>query len=193
MGIDEEILLLKKLSEGDQRSFESLYLQYRQLVYTGVWKLMKCHDTSQEILQDVFVKVWQNRAKIDTSKSFRAYLYTISQSTVYDYFRRIASDQAKVNQFSKNYSAIKTNEIEEQIAFTEVQQHLDTILESMPERCRQVFVLCKIEGRSYDEVAKLLNISTATINNHIVKATRIIKSNWTWEYYTISLFFLFFQ
>ncbi len=193
MGIDEEILLLKKLSEGDQRSFESLYLQYRQLVYTGVWKLMKCHDTSQEILQDVFVKVWQNRAKIDTSKSFRAYLYTISQSTVYDYFRRIASDQAKVNQFSKNYSAIKTNEIEEQIAFKEVQQHLDTILESMPERCRQVFVLCKIEGRSYDEVAKLLNISTATINNHIVKATRIIKSNWTWEYYTISLFFLFFQ
>jgi len=193
MSIDEEILLLKKLSEGDQRSFESLYLQYRQLVYTGVWKLMKCHDTSQEILQDVFVKVWQNRARIDTSKSFRAYLYTISQSTVYDYFRRMASDQAKVSQFSKNYSATKTNEIEEQIAFKEVQQHLDTILESMPERCRQVFVLCKIEGRSYDEVAKLLNISTATINNHIVKATRIIKSNWTWEYYTISLFFLFFK
>ncbi|MDR2271087.1 MAG: sigma-70 family RNA polymerase sigma factor [Sphingobacterium sp.] len=182
MSLEDNAILLLQLAKGNQKAFETLYYAYRTQIFGRILKQVRSVEFAQDIVQDVFVKVWQNRAQIDVSKNFKSYLYTIAQSTVYDYFRKIASDQAKSEQLMILSKGICANDIEEEVSYKEMEKYLNDILDIIPERCREVYVLCKLEGRSYDEVSKLLNISTATINNHIVKATSIIKSHWNWNY-----------
>ncbi|WP_316818528.1 RNA polymerase sigma-70 factor [Pedobacter nyackensis] len=184
----KEERLLQELSEGNPKAFESLYLQYRTIIYGSVFKLVKSHEFTQDIVQDVLLKIWQNRNKLASLKNFKSYLFTITQNTVYDHFRKVASNQNKIEKVLEIIAEQSANDIEETIFYHELQNQLGEILAIMPEKCRQVFILCKLEGKSYNEVAQLLNISNATINNHIVKATRIIKENWSsTEYHMCSL------
>lgn len=187
---NEQALLLK-LSEGDERAFNSLFQFYREGVYVGAFNLVKTHEQAQEILQEVFIKVWVNRGTINTVDNFKAYLFSMTRNTVFDYFRKVASDAKKTEQFLLQAMTSQPATVEQSIAYKELEAHLDMVLLKMPEKCRQVFVLCRLEGRSYKEVSDMLNISPATINNHIVKASRILKANWQPEYFSILLFLHF--
>ncbi|KKO91972.1 hypothetical protein AAW12_07400 [Sphingobacterium sp. Ag1] len=183
MNLEDNMILLLQLAEGNQKAFETFYYNHRAQLFGRILKQVRSVEFAQDIVQDVFVKVWQNRAQIDVSKNFKSYLYSIAQRTVYDYFRKIASDEVKCEQLMILSKGKRANDIDESLSYREMEKYLNDILDFVPERCREVYVLCKLEGRSYDEVSKLLNISTATINNHIVKATGIIKSHWNWNCY----------
>lgn len=193
MNIAKEKERLLALIQGDKKAFELFYGFYRPQLYGYVFKLVRSHEVSQEIFQDIFIRLWKQREHIDPEQSVRSYLYTIAQNLVYDYYKKLASDRNKLETFKLYYATASENNIEEMLGFKEVRDHLDTILAMIPEKCRQVYVLCKLEGRSYQEVAKLLNISMATVNNHIVKASGIIKSNWKSDVLYLFLFFFIFQ
>lgn len=193
MNVAEEKERLIALIQGDKKAFELFYGFYRPQLYGYVFKLVRSHEVSQEIFQDIFIRLWKQREQIDPQQSVRSYLYTIAQNLVYDYYKKVASDRNKLETFKLYYASTSENNIEELLAFKEVRDHLDTILAIIPEKCRQVYVLCKLEGRSYQEVANLLNISISTVNNHIVKASSIIKNNWKSDVLYLFLFFFIFQ
>jgi RNA polymerase sigma-70 factor (ECF subfamily) len=193
MNIEEEKERLLELVQGNKKAFELMYGFYRPQLYGYVFKMVRSHEVSQEIFQDIFIRIWKQREQIDVDQSFRSYLYTIAQNLVYDYFKKVASDRNKIEAFKLHYAKSSANNIEENIGFKEARDHLEDILSMIPEKCRQVYVLCKLEGRSYQEVAKLLNISMATVNNHIVKASSIIKNNWKSDVFYLFLFFFIFQ
>ncbi|WP_051959964.1 RNA polymerase sigma factor [Sphingobacterium sp. ML3W] len=190
---EEERIKVKELITGSKSAFESLYHYYRPLIYTAIFKMIKSHELSQEIFQDVFVRIWGQRENLDPDKSFKAYIYMIAKNLIYDHFRQISADRIKLDTFKSFYLKTSSNDIETALDLKETQAYLDQILEMVPEKCRHVYVLCKLEGRSYEEVSKMLNISIATVNNHIVKATRIIKNNWKSEIYLLFLFFHIFK
>lgn len=181
------------LRNGSKSAFTSFYEHYRPLLYASIYKWVKSHEVSQEIFHDVFVIVWNRREQIDLDKSFKAYLYKIAQNQVLDYFRKLASDRKKRELFKLNYAIHVDMSTEQTIAYNDTRSYLNEILTKIPEKCRAVYVLCKIEGRSHDEVAKLLNISVATVNNHMVKASKIIKSNWKSGVYSFTVFILLFS
>lgn len=193
MNVAEEKERLIALIQGDKKAFELFYGFYRPQLYGYVFKLVRSHEVSQEIFQDIFIRLWKQREQIDPQQSVRSYLYTIAQNLVYDYYKKVASDRNKLETFKLYYTSTSENNIEELLAFKEVRDHLDTILAIIPEKCRQVYVLCKLEGRSYQEVANMLNISISTVNNHIVKASGIIKNNWKSDVLYLFLFFFIFQ
>lgn len=173
-----EDILLSRLKAGEHRAFDTLYKRYRTPIYANILKLVKSHDYATELLQEVFLKVWQRRAYIDSSLNFKAYLLRIAQNTVYDFFRKASREQVLENTLISLTCKASYSPVEDQLYFRETQANLEKALNRLPEKCRKVFIMCKLEGKSYDEVSKLLNISTATINNHIVKATRILKKYW---------------
>ncbi|MEJ5144483.1 MULTISPECIES: RNA polymerase sigma factor [unclassified Sphingobacterium] len=189
----EERKRVKELIEGNTEAFEDLYHRYRPLIYTAIFKLIKSHELSQEIFQDVFVRIWNQRDRLDPDKSFKSYLYMIAQNLVYDHLRQLTANRKKLDTFKTYYLKTSGNDTENALDLKETQAYLDKILEQVPEKCRQVYILCKLEGRSYEDVSKLLNISIATVNSHIVKASRIIKKNWKSDYYTLILFFYIFK
>lgn len=167
---------LEALKAGNQAAFNYFYHKYKLPLFSNILRLTKSHDLAAELLQEVFVKVWQKHALTDAEKDFRAYLYTIAQHTVYDFFRRAARQrQLRERLIVANRTASEYNPVEETLSYRESLHLLHEGIAKLPPKCRHIFQLCKLEGKSHDEVAASLGISTATVNNHIVKATKILK------------------
>lgn len=172
--LNNEKTLLLRLKEGSEQAFEKIYLLYSKRLFGNLLKLVKSESMAQEILQEVFLKVWDNRRHIDIERSFRSYLFKIAENKAYDFFRKAARDQ-KLRQLLLAAATESYEHIESIITDKENKHLLQQAIEALPPQRRQVFRLCKLEGKSYEEVSKLLGISTSTISDHIVKASRTVR------------------
>ena len=166
--------LVLALQRGDEEAFETIYGLYSQRLFGRLLKLVKTEAQAQEILQDVFIKLWQYRHSLDPEKSFRSFLFKIAENKVYDFFRKAARDKV----MEANLISLSTTNYINIEEYTRAEENLRLLykaIESLPPQRQQVFRLCKLEGRSYKEVSELLSISLSTISDHIVKGTKAIK------------------
>jgi RNA polymerase sigma-70 factor (ECF subfamily) len=167
----EMVFLLK---QGDRKAFEYFYRTYNKRIYNSLRKLLHSNEIAEELLQEVFYRLWLKRELLDHEQSFSSYLFRISGNIAYDHFRKAGRDlklQAHlIATGSEHYDHIDTL-----IDFKESSEHLEKAISLLPPQRQKIFKLIKIEGMSYDEVATLLGISSSTVNDHIVKATRIVK------------------
>lgn len=171
LGEQELATLLKS---GNERAFAEIYERYSQRIYSNLRKLLKDDQLAQELLQDTFVKIWEKREQLTFEISFRSYLYKISDNLVRDFFRKVSRDKKLIDHLILVASS-NGNSIEYSDNFEVDQELMTRAIEQLPPQRRRVFTMCKLEGRSYDEVSALLGISNSTINDHIVKATKAIR------------------
>lgn len=169
---ERELVIFLKI--GDVLAFEQLYHNYKVRLYHNILRLIKTDEIAEELLQDLFVKIWVGRENLDPDKSFKAYLFKIAENLVYDFFRRAATNKKLENHLIAT-SPVKSNELEQEIYFKESTRVFNTAIEKLPPRRKQIYILCKVEGKSYEEVSNLLGISISTINEHIVKASRLVR------------------
>ena len=169
--------LLVRLKNGDARAFDFFYKKFRTRIYANVLRLTKSTELAADILQEVFVAIWHHRDTIDPQQPFERYIFRIAQNKVYDFFRKASRDKKLEEKLISLSLGEEYNPLEADFDLKEDLNLLQKEIEMLPPKCREVFKLCKVDGKSYQEVSTLLNISTATINNHIVKATRILKKN----------------
>lgn len=185
-----EQLLLNGLRQGDQASFDQLYQLYSERLYINLLKLVKHPETAEEILQDIFIQVWEKRATIEIHTSIRAYLFRIGENKVYDFYRKVRRDKVLYAHVKAAASEQYTH-IEETLLFRENEQLLHAAVAALPPQRRQVFELCKLQGKTYEQVSAQLGISTSTINDHIVKATRSIRQYFYSQDHTAGALLLF--
>jgi len=171
---DHESELVKRLQSGDQLAFESLYNRYSKEIYRKLLKMVKDVTMAEELTQDVFVKIWNKREVITVEKPFRHYLLTLANNIVNDFYRKVARERRLQDEIIAASTELY-NPTEDQIYYKESKELMDAAIDSLPTQQKLVFQLCKIEGKSYEEVSNLLGISTSTISNHIVKGTKTIK------------------
>lgn len=170
---DEKKLLLR-LRDGDSSAFEILMESYKRPLANRVLRLLKSKEDTEEVLQELFVRVWMNREKLDPQLSFKAYIFRIAENLVLDMLRQATRDR----RFAAMYKSMQSdvyNPIEDQLHEQENRVLLHQILSHIPEQPRRVYMLCKLEGKSYEEVGKMLSISTATVNSHMTKANRFLR------------------
>ncbi|WP_242695765.1 RNA polymerase sigma factor [Desertivirga brevis] len=172
--VTEERALIEQLREGEILAFEDLYNKYKRPLSMHILRLVKSQDIAEDILHDLFIKVWHHRSRLNPDRSFKSYLYRIAENLVVDLFRRAALDQKfrnnMIGSMDLNYS-----HIEESLDIKEKKQLLDQALHLLPPQCRLVFTLCKIEGKTSEEVANQLNVSQHTISNHLAKASKVLR------------------
>lgn len=137
--------------------------------------MTKIPSIAEELLQDVFLKVWERRAMLDEQKSFQGLIYKIAERIIYDHYRKLARD-IKMQAHLLEYMAEQYTPADEYILNKERANLLDSALSKLPNQRKIIFTLCKIEEKSYAEVAEILKISTSTVSNQLVKATKSIKS-----------------
>lgn len=175
--IFNEQLALSSLKRGEHLGFDMLFHEYRSFVYTNALRMVKDREYALEIVQNVFLRIWSNRSAMDIQTDFKSYLFIVTRNIIFDFFRKTAQSKEVLEKLEShmqvNYRL--TNSTEEYLFLKDAQENLQRTLALLPPKCKEVFILCKIEGLSYDEVSKKLNISKATINNHIVKGTKILK------------------
>ncbi len=175
MQANDEKELLIQLREGSCQALDYFYHQYSLQIYRKLLKMVRVNVIAEELMQDVFVRIWDKRHCIDPQQSFRSYLYTVAQNLVYDMYRKIAREEKLQNILRSANSELYVH-VEEDMFLKETHQMLDRAINNLPSQQKLVFTLCKLEGKSYEDASAALGISTSTINGHIVKATRSIKS-----------------
>ncbi|SHL96286.1 RNA polymerase sigma factor [Mucilaginibacter sp. OK098] len=170
---DEQLLLIQ-LRNGNERAFTYFYERHSLIIYRKIKKMVKVDVLADELMQDVFVRLWDKRHLIDPEKPLKSYLFLIAQNLVYDFYRKLGREERLQSEVMKAFTETYLH-TEEEVFARETQDILNKAVEHLPPQQQLVFRLCKLEGKTYEQVSQELGISTATINTHIVRATKSIK------------------
>lgn len=171
---NDEKILLSALNNGDHEAFETLYNTYSARIYGKLLKMTRAESLADELLQDTFIKLWENREYINPNMPVKAWLYRVAENEVYGLYRRIARDQRLQQTILDAFSEAYLH-IEEDIYLQESRELLEKAIEQLTPQRKAVFSLCKLEGKSYEETARLLNLSVNTVRNHLAQATSIVR------------------
>lgn len=171
----EENELLTKLRNGDQTAFAEIYNQYRSKIFIYACSLCKSPDISEEIVQEVFIKVWQKRDQINTELNFGAYIKKITLNHVLNHLKKVAREKALQQQLFVFIETIR-NSTEDNLLEKELLRTYDDAIAKLPPQKKLIYNLSRNEDLSHDEIAKKLNISKNTVKNHMVEATRFIRN-----------------
>jgi RNA polymerase sigma-70 factor (family 1) len=169
-----EAELLVLLQEGSRGAFKTIYLSYYNKIYVYALKFTKSTDLAEDIAQDVFIKVWENRQSLTEITFFRGYLFTICKNQTLNLLSRAATEARIKTSILSAFAGFHSDD-ENKIQSAEYERLLNEAIEHLPPKRKEIFRLCKVEGLSYEEAAGRLGITTGTVNDHIVKATRSVR------------------
>lgn len=183
--------LLQQLIAGDERGFAGLYDLYSPSIQKFILRYVNSSPLSEDLTQEVFIKIWENRAILADVKSFKAYLFVTARNHTLNSMKVIFRSEVAIGEVVDSFVHLR-NETEEQLMHKEYLVFLRKILDSLPERTREIFRLCRDQEKSYDEVAKSLNISRNAVKNHMVQSMKVLRSAVKSEYgISLSLFLSF--
>jgi len=173
---DEDGVLVKELQKGNLQSFNALYYKYYPSVFANICRLIKKQEDAEEILQDVFVSLWDKRATLNPDLSIGGWLMVVSQNRSINYLQKkvrekllfIGDPAEDALQSTDNKDGI---DIETQLA------RLDKAINNLPSKQRQAFTLCRLERKTYGQASELLGISPHTVREYVTKAAERVK----WE------------
>lgn len=171
---DEKELLLR-LQQGDHRAFNRLYDAFRDKLFGNLYHMLRDRDTVEELVQDLFMNVWNNREQIDPDRPIKAYLFRIAANLARNAMKRAYHDQRMRSAMVASAGETYTH-VEEDLIREENTARLHRLLDQLPPQRRQVYVLCKLDGKTYKEVSAELGISEVTVNDHIKKANAYFRN-----------------
>lgn len=171
----DDLFLLERLKTGDSTCFEILYSKYSGRLYNFVLTLSKgdCY-LAEEIVQNVFVKIWEMHSYISTEGSFNSFLYTIGRNMFLNTIKKRMQESLYQDYCMENNS-IPENAVEKEVEFRMLEEQINKLIEQLPPSRRKVYILSKIEHFSNKEIATLLNISENTVESQLNKATHFMR------------------
>ncbi|MFD2555101.1 RNA polymerase sigma factor [Sphingobacterium tabacisoli] len=171
--IDEKELLLR-LRSSDKKAFEQLYGLYKVRLTGNLRRMLKSAELVEDVIHDIFLGIWANRRNIDPDQSLKPYIFTSAANRAKNIFRKAAHEQQfrdyLLPRWEENYK-----HVEEALFSKENKNLLDELLNHLSPQQRIVYTMCRLEGKSYKEVAQALDISEATVNAHISNANKFLK------------------
>ena len=177
-GAKSDTELVKLLKKSDMAAFDALYHKYCHKLHQFVFKyLLKQEEDAEDIVQEVFIKIWQSRGKIDVYASFESFLFTIAYNATMSLLRKRMSETRSREYLKSLQQHDSAEQIIDEIQFKELNQKVQTLLEQLTPRQKEIFFLSREEGLSHQEIAEKLNISKSTVNNHLVSILKFFKSN----------------
>ena len=169
--------LISRIAEGDELAFSTLFHHYNQRIFPFVFKMVKSRERAEEIVQDVFTRIWTRRASLMEVQHFTAYLFTIASNRTLDELRKIATESKHIKAILQYMDDWQRNTIEEWMDEKETAAVLQSAINQLSPQRKQVYTLCRIEGKSYKEAAEILQISVKTVQAHLVESSKQIISH----------------
>ena len=183
--------LVQLLQKGNVEAFDSLFDVYSQKLFGFALKYFKNETDAEELVQDVFVKVWENRQTLKSELSFKSYLFTIALNQIRKHFNKKATSLRYLETLQNEPEFIENQAIRESDYESALKQ-INRIIEQMPPRRREIFMKSKLDGKSSKEIAAELNISAGTVDNQVSEALRFIRTHLKSENLALLLFAVLF-
>lgn len=181
-----------KLKNDSHEAFTYFYQRYWNMIYNFTRLYISSIDDSKEIVQQVFIKLWESRKFLQEDENFKGFLFIITRNMIFNSSKRSFNEDFYKISVLKAYAETRIKdyyEIEEDIYATELKEYLRLLIDSLPPRQREIFLLSREENLSYTEIAEKLGISVKTVEHSISKSLKYLKANVK----LMLIFFLFYQ
>lgn len=166
--------LIERLIDGDHDAFATIYSSYVDKLYYFSLKLVKSTELAEELVQEVFIKIWKLRKTLNTELSFDAFLFRIVRNMAINNLKKVAYQNRVKEEIRIGRSAtIYTTEA--MVAYNETLAILENVLEKLPPKRQRIYRLSRIEGLDHDTIAKTLKISKNTVKVQMVKASKFVR------------------
>ena len=183
--------IVKRFKEGDAEAFDLIYRQYSKKIYLFAKGMVKDEDQAKDLVQEVFVNLWDKRESVDLNLNFENYLFTISYNSIRKFFRKRAMKIKVMDQLQKNSPGI-IESADSSFIYNELLELANKTIENLPPRRKTVYKLRKQEGMRIKEIARKLDISTRTAENHLARALKYLKEELARNSLLTILFFYLF-
>lgn len=168
--------IVERLKADDASALDLLYENYYIRLYHFCKGLIKLEHEIDDILQDVFLKIWLNRSKITSPDTFSAYIFTITKNNVIS-FIRIHEKEIKLKAGLQDNQILHDFESESKIEYKELEQRVNNLLEQLPDTSKTVYDYSRKQGLSNKEISDKLGVSVKTVEYHITKTLKYLKEN----------------
>lgn len=168
--------LINRLREGDVSALSALYMTHHRHLLYYILKTTKSMRLAEDIVHDSFIRIWENRQKLDAERPLKPLLFTVAKRELLNILARASRETEIMNELERSVTALGET-ASAALEYREQKELLEEAIAQLPPRCRLVFEKCHIEGLSHAEVASTLGISESTVNNQMVKAWAYIRSH----------------
>lgn len=180
-GLNEEVDYLLALTSGSEKGFKLIMNKWYSRLFNFANAYLNNQENAKEVIQDVFLKLWDNRNQLAENTNLNAYLFTLTRNRCIDLLRRerlsiqFRNDkQEEYRRLSENFDALSDPVLDEIFA-REVQEEVNRAINVLPEQCRKIFILSRTNGFKNREISEMLNLSEKTIESHLTKAIKTIR------------------
>lgn len=170
----QEKILITNLKKGDVNAFEKLFDAYYPKLVNFALKFQSSPDEAENIAQDVFVKIWEQREQLKEEYSFSSLLFKISKNQILNLFRKNVNEKKYLEYLTLSEDE-GTNTVLQQVTYNELQNNLEKYISKLPARRKKIFNLSRKEGLTYKEIAQRLSISENTVDTQIRNALNDLK------------------
>jgi RNA polymerase sigma-70 factor (ECF subfamily) len=166
----------KSFSLIDIKSFETVFREYYQMLCSYAFRFVNDSDTAEEIVQELFFKLWEKRSEIHVNSSLKSYLFSAVHNRCLKFIEH-RNVEAKYRNYYLLHGSEIDNEHQHSSNVRELQGIIERTLDSLPERCSRIFRLNRFEGLKYNEIAIKLSISVKTVEANMGRALKLLRRN----------------
>jgi RNA polymerase sigma-70 factor (family 1) len=164
--------IIQNLKNGDEGAMAMLYKLHWKVLYISAYNILKDKEACEDIIQDLFIRIWNGRNDLNITSSLSAYLYA---ATRYEVYRRLRENKRYEPIVDEMVDVLSGHTNYDHLEFKELQSQINTVVDTLSPKCKNVYILSRNEQLSHKEIAGKLNISTKTVRNHLTHALHHLK------------------
>nr|WP_315246722.1 RNA polymerase sigma-70 factor [uncultured Flavobacterium sp.] len=168
-----ESKLLYELSKGSESAFTSLYNRYKNVVYSCALKITKSRTLSEEVVQDVFLKIWFKKESLNDIAHFESYIFVTARNHIFNMLKQIAKERTLKSKM--NYTDLSFDTADAPLEDEQFTSLLNEVIDQLPLQQQKVYRMIKEQDLSYQEIGEFLNISPLTVKKHMAQALKFIR------------------
>lgn len=171
---NDDALLMRRLAAGDEEAFNRLFERHRGKLYDYLVKVTRSAEISEEIVTDVFVKLWIGKELVPEIRQLDAFLHTVAYHKALDFLRTVSRKRRMHKAYLDSFQPEPEKGADELLIDAESLQLFKRAVQTLPPKRKLIYMMSREKGLTHEEIARTLNLSPNTVKNSIVTATRVI-------------------